>query len=747
MKKALLVVLLTAGFAIAQGYQGAGLQSVGTVDAGGGKKLAKVDTLSLYDLNYIPMDSLKIADSLGTSGRASLTSSPYMKDTITVTGIVIADPALIGISAGNTNFYIQSTDSAEWGGMNIFGSSTIATSIGLPSLDTGYVIKLTGSLTKYSPNSIMGNYELVPTANQTVEVLNITTRPAPKELKLSDLVKGDLSAGGTMKFYPGTKYKNSYVIIRNLTVKSVSTFTSSVGKAWDIVVQDSYGNLLDVYDASKYFTSRNYTADSTYVPPAVGTKLDYIRGILTAYATTGYRITPLYPGDMKVKAYTPSITATGFSSRRSSAFPLPTEDVKIRMTAISINPDTSVKVDSAAVYYSVNNGPYVRIKMTPDTSHTFAATIPAQSDGSLVKYFYAAWQDTSRLQSTSPDTSKAAYFYVVRGNGYTIRDVQYTPFTDGASGVIDLKVTIKGIIQADTADFPREVDHRNQANKTPVLYMQDGAAAYSGIMLYGSKGYKLHRGDSVSVTGTVTEYSGMTELTVDTATVMGSGKQTYPPVMVETGDVGGKPSGDLMAEQWESVLVRFDSVTVTDNDPDPSYSITSANGSFREYIVNDGTGGCRVDDDGSNMFSPDPHDTAFSFQIIPKGALFQSLTGVLRYANGAYKLEPRTNADFGTMTGIKREPTGVPATFALEQNFPNPFNPSTTLRYSVPKAGIVMLKVYNILGQEVETLVNQQQGAGTYSVTFDASRLASGVYFYRLSSGSFNSVKKMLLLK
>ncbi len=741
MKKALLVVLLTAGFAFAQTPQAAALND------GGGKNVAKWDTLSLYQVNYIPPDSLKIADSLGVSGRASLTDSPYLKDTITVTGVVIADPALIGISAGNTNFYIQSADSAEWGGMNIFGNSTTASSIGISSADTGYVIKLTGTLTKYSASSILGNFEMVPIANQTLEIVNIGPRPAPREVKLSDLVKGDLSSNGTMKFNPGMKYRNSYVIIRNLTVKSISTFTSSVGKAWDVVVQDSYGNLLDVYDGSKYFTSRSYGADTTYTPPAVGSKLDYIRGILTAYATTGYRITPLYPGDMKIKAYTPSITATGFISRRSTAFPLPSQSVIVRITAVSINPDTSVKVDSAAVYYSVNNGAYVRLKMTPDTSNTFVGTIPAQSDGAFVKYFFSAWQDTSRSQSISPDTSTSDYFYYVRGSGYTIKDIQYTPFTDGASGVIDLKIAVNGIVQGDTSDYPREIDHRNQSTKTSVTYIQDAAKAYSGIMLYGSRAYKVHRGDSVTVYGSVTEYSGMTELNVDSVNVIQSGKQPYAPVAVKTGDVGGKPSGDLVAEQWESVLVRFDSVEVTDVDPDPSYSITSANGSFREYIVDDGSGGCRVDDDGSNMYSPDPHDTAYGFQIIPKGATFQSLTGILKYANGAYKLEPRTNADFGTMTGIKREPTGIPAKFALEQNFPNPFNPSTTLRYSVPKAGVVTLKVYNVLGQEVETLVNQQQVAGTYSVTFNASRLASGVYFYRLSTGSYNAVKKMLLLK
>ena len=81
------------------------------------------------------------------------------------------------------------------------------------------------------------------------------------------------------------------------------------------------------------------------------------------------------------------------------------------------------------------------------------------------------------------------------------------------------------------------------------------------------------------------------------------------------------------------------------------------------------------------------------------------------------------------------------------QNYPNPFNPSTTIRYSIPNDGIVNLAVYNTLGQKVGSLVNQYMQAGNYEVKFDGSRMASGIYFYRLEVGNFQSVKKMILMK
>jgi hypothetical protein len=89
----------------------------------------------------------------------------------------------------------------------------------------------------------------------------------------------------------------------------------------------------------------------------------------------------------------------------------------------------------------------------------------------------------------------------------------------------------------------------------------------------------------------------------------------------------------------------------------------------------------------------------------------------------------------------------IPTTFALYDNYTNPFNPSTTIRYGLPNRAHVTLSVLNTLGQQVATLVQGQQEAGSYEVKFDGSALASGVYFYRLQTGSFVDTKKLLLIR
>ncbi len=85
--------------------------------------------------------------------------------------------------------------------------------------------------------------------------------------------------------------------------------------------------------------------------------------------------------------------------------------------------------------------------------------------------------------------------------------------------------------------------------------------------------------------------------------------------------------------------------------------------------------------------------------------------------------------------------------FVLMQNYTNPFNPSTSIRYSIPKTSLVNLKVYDVLGKEVATLVNEEKPMGTYQINFDASSLASGIYFYKIQAGNFVQTKKMILLK
>ena len=93
------------------------------------------------------------------------------------------------------------------------------------------------------------------------------------------------------------------------------------------------------------------------------------------------------------------------------------------------------------------------------------------------------------------------------------------------------------------------------------------------------------------------------------------------------------------------------------------------------------------------------------------------------------------------------EPNVTPKTFTLSQNYPNPFNPTTTIHYTVPVKSNVTIRIYNILGQQVESLVNMEQGTGSYVVQYNASRLSTGVYFYELRAGDYRDIKKMLLLK
>ncbi|HOM66387.1 MAG TPA: T9SS type A sorting domain-containing protein, partial [Ignavibacteriales bacterium] len=111
-------------------------------------------------------------------------------------------------------------------------------------------------------------------------------------------------------------------------------------------------------------------------------------------------------------------------------------------------------------------------------------------------------------------------------------------------------------------------------------------------------------------------------------------------------------------------------------------------------------------------------------------------------------------SNLGKPSFIKDEVLGVqvvdnvkPASYVLEQNYPNPFNPTTNIKFALTNAGFTTLKVYDMLGREVATLVNENLAAGTYNVNFDAANLTTGIYVYELRSGSVKLSKKMMLVK
>jgi len=116
------------------------------------------------------------------------------------------------------------------------------------------------------------------------------------------------------------------------------------------------------------------------------------------------------------------------------------------------------------------------------------------------------------------------------------------------------------------------------------------------------------------------------------------------------------------------------------------------------------------------------------------------------YLIGIYKDGEFLGDTLFSLTGIDESITS-PANYHLSQNYPNPFNPTTTLSYQIPRAGFILFRVYDILGREVATLVNEEKPVGWYEVEFDGTGFASGIYFYRLQAGNFIETKKMILLR
>ncbi|MCZ7602035.1 MAG: T9SS type A sorting domain-containing protein [Melioribacteraceae bacterium] len=150
-----------------------------------------------------------------------------------------------------------------------------------------------------------------------------------------------------------------------------------------------------------------------------------------------------------------------------------------------------------------------------------------------------------------------------------------------------------------------------------------------------------------------------------------------------------------------------------------------------------------------NLIVDEPTDIIVAYTIDRGGDGMESITKTRERVS--YLLE-EYERNFSTIVSVDDKHEEVVNEFSLSQNYPNPFNPSTTIKFTVPsdvkrETSITKLVVYDILGREIKTLVNEVKAPGTYEVTFNASQLASGVYFYRLQSGSFIKTKKMVLLR
>lgn len=154
-----------------------------------------------------------------------------------------------------------------------------------------------------------------------------------------------------------------------------------------------------------------------------------------------------------------------------------------------------------------------------------------------------------------------------------------------------------------------------------------------------------------------------------------------------------------------------------------------------------------------NIFRSTNNGTNWSLMSAPNGNDQIQFMDAVRSGERIYCRAITLNAmvmkfiDTAVTIGIINNSQQIPKEYSLSQNYPNPFNPVTNIKFGIPKQGLVKMIVYDILGREVTLLINEVKLAGTYEVKFDGSNLASGVYFYRIVSGDFVDIKKMVLIK
>ena len=293
-----------------------------------------------------------------------------------------------------------------------------------------------------------------------------------------------------------------------------------------------------------------------------------------------------------------------------------------------------------------------------------------------------------------------------------IKDIQYTEDPSGHSDLVGQRVTVSGTLSIEPFGFFSDF-----------FFLQDSLGMWSGILVHYANFVAYQ--DSVQLTGTVAEAWG--DLTIligiENFENLGIGNIIIDPIEVSTEEIS--TTGEN-GESYEGVLVKVSGIC--DND----------NLGWREWSLDDGSGPTRIYHRLIEDFFP----------IL--GEVYE-VTGVQYFTFGNFKVLPRFISDIVGPSGIDGGNI-ITTVFELAQNYPNPPNPSTTIMYSIPSETEVELKIYNLKGQIVKTLVGGKHLPGVYAVTWNGRDennrpVSSGIYFYRLKTEGKSLVKKMILLQ
>jgi hypothetical protein len=465
-----------------------------------------------------------------------------------------------------------------------------------------------------------------------------------------------------------------------------------------------------------------------------------------------------------------------------------TADGRLRCALRWFQADNTTFISGYYGDYTVDGTSWQALSSGPQTAPAGAAFAHVE----IRAYDVSGWPGTATCYADDAVFEEAV---APEPDTVTIYDIQFT--TDIGSDCYDSPydgqvVWTKGIVSfVNPGTYPN-------------FYIQDAATPFSGVFVFDSS-INPAMGDEVLMKCEVDEYYGMTELkNVSDYTILSTGNIPWGPTPISSGDLSG--GCNAAGEQWEGMLVKvIDPVCTQDINSYGEWYVDDGTGeaqldddyyAFDPYVGQPFLHICGVVDYSYSEYELLPRDVYdICFPVAIELASFEAAAG-----DGYVTLTWRTTAEIEAhsfnihrndeviatveaageahdYTYVDRQvtngqtytyqlsdvdlsghetlhqmicsvtPNTVPGEYALEQNYPNPFNPSTEIAYAVPAEAHVTLKVYNLLGQEVASLVDEVKEAGRHTINWNAADQASGVYFYSMQTDDFSATKKMVFMK
>lgn len=656
-------------------------------------------------------------------------TSQLFGDTVTIRAVVVMDGGLAQAASGR-NIWLQSGNGGPNSGLDLFGFSTATSPDDVLNLVAGDSVEITGYIDEFR-----GESEIRPLQAGTSCTILGSGTVTSSVVDICDL--NDTQRNNELT--TGEQWEGAFIELQNVTVSSVDPFSGGTRVSFE--VQNSNGCKINVSD--RFLVQRLPGNGGTFVPPNVGDTYTSLKGVLAhsindcpGTSGRGYELYPFDTSHYQISSAAPAIT----SITRNPITPSSSQ-----AATISANITDSDGIASATLFYAIGAGSstYLQVPMTTSGGSLYTADIPAQADGTFVKYYICA-TDNSNATACVPDVGGSGadpLFYTVRDNGTTIYDVQFVPttFNSANSGYLNLDVTVEGVVTASA----------EPGNLGFVFIQEEGRNAWAGIPLTNNAGLaNLRVGQKVEVTGTVRESFGMTRIE-DVSSINVTGTGTITPTQVEPQIF--KSYDFAVNEQYEGMLLTY----VNNASPGNLFIVQAnadgPNNNFAEWLVGKdqfdpaetgrGLSGRQTNSAFSSLNVSWVNDSSWATTdgimnvgvcLLADGMQIDSVTGIMYYSFGAFKLMPRNNSDTHgfppcAVSTVNPQDLDIVA-------YPNPANNTLRIKYALD--GIrteSSASLYDLMGRKVaETQLNGQNGIAELNV----SNLPTGNYLLSIRSGA-----------